>query len=146
MSEAAESIEQALQVLETLDRRQLAQRWVEAFGSPAPRKCQAMLLRTALAWQIQMEQSVSASTPPKARNSGMKAIARQTRRMIASPPARSLSAGSRLLREWQGRTHQVTVLAKGFEYEGKPYRSLTAIATTITGTPWSGPAFFGLRK
>jgi hypothetical protein len=64
-------------------------------------------------------------------------------RQPATRPA--LAPGARLVREWQGRTHQVTVLAAGFEYAGQTYRSLSAIARTITGTPWSGPAFFGVR-
>lgn len=54
-------------------------------------------------------------------------------------------AGTRLVREYQGVEHVVTVLANGFEYEGRPYRSLSAIARHITGTRWNGWTFFGLR-
>jgi Protein of unknown function (DUF2924) len=54
-------------------------------------------------------------------------------------------AGTRLVREYQGIEHVVTVLADGFEYEGRPYRSLSAIARHITGTRWNGWTFFGLR-
>jgi hypothetical protein len=57
-----------------------------------------------------------------------------------------LLEGIRLLREWQGITHEVTVIDGGYEYQGKRYRSLSAIARAITGTQWSGPLFFGLRK
>jgi hypothetical protein len=49
------------------------------------------------------------------------------------------------LRRHQGIEHVVTVLADGFEYEGRPYRSLSAIARAITGTRWNGWTFFGLR-
>ena len=55
-------------------------------------------------------------------------------------------AGTRLIREWQGVEHTVTVLDDGFEYQGRPYKSLSAIARAITGTRWNGPAFFGLRN
>ncbi len=55
-------------------------------------------------------------------------------------------AGTRLIREWQGTEHHVTVLADGFEYQGRRYQSLSAIARAITGTRWNGPLFFGLRK
>jgi Protein of unknown function (DUF2924) len=55
-------------------------------------------------------------------------------------------AGTRLIREWQGVEHTVTVLADGFEYQGRRYKSLSAIARAITGTRWNGPAFFGLRN
>ena len=54
-------------------------------------------------------------------------------------------AGTRLLREWQGVEHAVTVLADGFEFEGRPYRSLSAVARHITGTRWNGWTFFGLK-
>jgi hypothetical protein len=61
-------------------------------------------------------------------------------------PAAVLKPGTRLVREWHGRAHAVIVLDDGFEYDGQQYRSLTRIATLITGTRWSGPVFFGLRK
>lgn len=54
--------------------------------------------------------------------------------------------GTRFIREWKGRTYEVTVVNGGFEYEGCRYRSLTAIALAITGTHWNGRAFFGLQK
>ncbi len=51
------------------------------------------------------------------------------------------------MREWKGVEHYVTVLADGgFEYQGRPYKSLSPIARAITGTRWNGPLFFGLRK
>jgi hypothetical protein len=58
----------------------------------------------------------------------------------------NLLEGTRLLREWRGVTHEVTVIDGGYEHEGRRYRSLSAVARTITGTQWSGPLFFGLRK
>ena len=54
--------------------------------------------------------------------------------------------GTRLLREWQGVEHVVTVTADGFEWQGRPYRSLSAIARAITGTRWNGWVFFGLKN
>ena len=55
-----------------------------------------------------------------------------------------LSAGARLLRDWNGHTHVVDVTADGYRYDGTTYRSLSAIARRLTGTRWSGPRFFGL--
>ena len=55
-------------------------------------------------------------------------------------------AGTRLMREWQGVEHCATVLADGYEYDGRPYRSLSAIARAITGTRWNGLVFFGLKS
>ena len=54
--------------------------------------------------------------------------------------------GTRLVREWQDAEHVVTVRADDFEYAGRPYKSLSAIARAITGTRWNGPLFFGLRQ
>lgn len=55
-------------------------------------------------------------------------------------------AGTRLIREWQGVEHAVTVKADGFEWQGRPYKSLSAIARAITGTRWNGWVFFGLSN
>jgi hypothetical protein len=55
-------------------------------------------------------------------------------------------AGTRLIREWQGAEHCVTVLQDGYEYAGRPYKSLSAAARAITGTRWNGWVFFGLKN
>jgi hypothetical protein len=55
-------------------------------------------------------------------------------------------AGTRLLREFQGVEHMVTVTIEGYEYRGRPYKSLSAIAKAITGVKWNGWAFFGLKS
>jgi hypothetical protein len=54
-------------------------------------------------------------------------------------------AGTRLVREWRGERYEVIILSNGFEYAGRKWNSLTAIARDITGTQWNGPVFFGLR-
>ena len=54
--------------------------------------------------------------------------------------------GTRLVREWHGRLHEVEVLDDSYLYRGEGYRSLSAIARAITGTKWSGPRFFALRE
>jgi len=55
-------------------------------------------------------------------------------------------AGTRLLREWQGVEQIVTVMQDGFEWQGRPYKSLSALARAITGTRWNGWVFFGLKN
>ena len=69
----------------------------------------------------------------------------RTRRSIRADRDRPIT-GTRLLREWQGVEQVVTVTADGFEWQGRPYKSLSAIARAITGTRWNGNAFFGLGK
>jgi hypothetical protein len=56
-----------------------------------------------------------------------------------------IKPGTRLIRQWEGKTHQVTVSESGFEYNGEQYKSLSVIARLITGTRWSGSLFFGLK-
>ena len=55
-------------------------------------------------------------------------------------------AGTRLIREYQGTEYTVTVLNDGYEWQGRPYQSLSAIARAITGTRWNGWVFFGLKN
>ncbi len=63
---------------------------------------------------------------------------------LGPTPSLSPKFGARLIREWHGVTHIVTVTEDGFEYAGASYSSLSKIAKKITGTHWSGPRFFGL--
>ena len=134
-------IGQDLIYLESLDRESLANKWTSAFSCPAPRHIQSNLLRSALAWHNQVSQN------SKSGSNSVEKLTRNLQRNLANKDTNSkLSVGTRLLREWQGVTHHVTVQAEGFEYNGKSYRSLTAIARLITGTAWSGPLFFGLRS
>lgn len=55
-------------------------------------------------------------------------------------------AGTRLIREWQGVEHTITVQPDGYEWQGRPYKSLSAIARAITGTRWNGWTFFGMKN
>jgi hypothetical protein len=70
----------------------------------------------------------------------------RTKGRVAPDPGLSLKPGTRLVREWHGRTHTVTVTEDGFEHAGLTYPSLTTIAKKITGAHWSGPRFFGLVR
>lgn len=123
----------ALDVIQTADRDLLISRWQEAFKCEPPSRLYIGLLRGVLAWHFQCE------------SSGVHATAVRT--LSTSQEADSaLRPGTRLLREWRGATHEVLVVAHGFEHAGKTYKSLSAIARAITGTPWSGPAFFGTKR
>jgi hypothetical protein len=83
--------------------------------------------------------------PAERRRTKLMATFESERRIVApSPP--SVRPGARLIREWRGRTHVVLAVDNGFEYEGKTFTPLTAIAVEITGARWSGPRFFGLVR
>ena len=121
--------------LQALNREGLVERWQAVFGRPAPPYGHVNLLRSALAWEIQASATGTSGAP---RRRIVQALGRPSG-VVA------LTSGTQLLREWNDQTHRVTVLDRGFDYHGKTYRSLSAIAETITGTRWSGPRFFGLR-
>lgn len=133
------NVADSLAELAAMDRPQLVERWAAVFDHPAPRHAHVEMLHGALAWRVQLEAQVGAGRADQT----VRGLRRST---AGAAPAVTLAPGTRLLREWQGQTHHVTVLASGFEYSGRTWRSLTAIALEITGTAWSGPLFFGLRS
>ena len=132
----------ALRVASAAD---LKQQWRELFGK-APPSFNRPYLQSRLAYRIQELAYGGLKPETRAR---LEALGEQLdggnvvlRRIRAD--SRPL-AGTRLMREWKGVEHAVTVLADGFEWEGRPYRSLSAIARAITGTRWNGWTFFGLK-
>jgi hypothetical protein len=132
--------------LPTPSRKILEAQWQTAFGRPLSPKTRRPLAAQLLRFHAQetahggLPAEVEAylvSLLPRTRGSGPQ---------TAPAPARRLKPGTRLLRTWQGRTYTVIVAEPGFLYEGTTYSSLSVVAREITGTPWSGPAFFGLNK
>jgi hypothetical protein len=109
--------------------------WHKTFGRPAPSGCHTSFLDKAVAWQQQA-----------LKHGGLTAA--EKRQLLGESTSSNESAhvGTRLIRVWQGETHQVTVLADGYQYKVQHWKSLSAIARAITGTAWSGPLFFGLKK
>ena len=109
--------------------------WQKAFGIPAPSGCHTSFLEKAIAWQQQVRKSGGLTASEKRQLAGHGNIHNSAG-----------LAGTRLVRVWQDKTHQVTILVDGFLYNDKHWKSLSSIAREITGTPWSGPVFFGLKK
>lgn len=131
------------QKLPEMTRAELAATWQQAFSRPIPKKLFRNTVVYLLGYRLQ-EIALGGLSPASARALARYAPDKHTK--SSRPPPRRLKPGTRLLRSWQGRAHTVTVTDDGYTYEDKPYRSLSVIARTITGTPWSGPAFFGLRE
>jgi hypothetical protein len=134
-----------LAALQTAPIDELKQQWRELFGKEPPSFNRAYL-QSRLAYRIQ--ELAYGGLKPEIRTR-LEALGEQfdggnvvLRRIRAD--SRPLP-GTRLLREWQGIEHVVTVRPDDFEYEGRPYHSLSAIARHITGTRWSGWTFFGLK-
>ena len=129
-----ESLKSQLQALLEMPREQLAQKWEAAFECPAPSRVHSSVLRSAIAWHLQMK------------NQSTWSVTRIRKMLSQSGNTITVQTGARLIREWQGQTHVVNVLDAGYDYQGRVYKSLSAIAREITGTAWSGPLFFGLKS
>jgi hypothetical protein len=127
-----------------LGLNKLRERWQAFYGSPAPKSMSRELLIRAVAYRIQEERF--GGLPPAVRARLLQGARTNGTAKARAHRGRSIKPGTRFLREWNGRTHEVTATADGkLLYSGKTYRSLSAIAREITGTRWSGPAFFGLK-
>lgn len=132
-------------------REKLAELWEQRFGSAPPRGCGRQLLELAAAYGVQEQAfgrvgKVKRCKPDNDQGNDDQGVARQSRCSKAGPAVSraAMKPGTRLVREWNGRTHHVEVVADGFVWNGKTHRSLSVIAREITGAQWSGPRFFGL--
>jgi hypothetical protein len=117
--------------------------WVRRFGLPAP-LLSPELMRLGIGYKLQEQKlgGLSRGTRSLLREVAVRAgEGRSTK-----PPPRKLTPGTRLVRDWHGVGHTVVVTEDGFEYDGKHWRTLTAVARAITGAHWNGPLFFGLTK
>ena len=130
-----------------LDLPALRQHWRDFNDSEPPVRMSRELLIQAIAFRTQERMFGGLSRAARMKLSdGGSGRAGSTRRRIFRTEHR-IKPGTRLLREWQGQTHEVTATAEGsFLYRGKTYLSLSEVARKITGTRWSGPALFGLEQ
>jgi hypothetical protein len=110
---------------------ELKREWGSGYGTAAP-NISPDLLRLGLAYKVQEQRAggLSRLTLAALRYASQLPAAEQGR----APPPRKLTPGTRLVRDWHGVGHTVVVTGRGFEYDGKPWKSLSAIARQITGT------------
>ena len=121
-------------VLDGLNFASLRRVWEQTFGAAPPSSLSRVFMRRVLAYERQCRTlGWHSATTRRA----LAAMANGTPGNGAAAPAGSVSAGTHLVREWNGRTYQVEVIDNGYRFDGKTYPSLT-------GTHWSGPRFFGL--
>ena len=140
MTPSSRSTPQLVQAEASLD--ELRREWRRLFHSDAPRISRDLLI-LGIGYRLQ---EIEHGGLGKATRRKLRTLAKalRTTGRIGPTPGLSLKPGARLVREWHGRTHTVTVTEDGFEYAGTSYPSLTKIAKKITGAHWSGPRFFGL--
>lgn len=131
--------------LAELDLDDLRRLWVEAYGiEPLSRISRELLVR-AVAFCLQEEKEGGLSRSTIRELDRAAANLGQSGRTGIGAASVSLRTGTRLVREWQGRVHEVIVLEEDYLWQGERFRSLSKIAQLITGARWSGPRFFGTR-
>ena len=141
----ARACREALARLPELGLVELRQQWRALYKSDAPPHLSRELLLRAVAYRIQ-EGAFGGLRPERQRQ--LRQIVEEFNQTgeVRRRARLELKSGTRLVREWRGRTYEVLVLDDGFSWQGTEYRSLSAIARKITGTAWSGPLFFGLKR
>ncbi|MGA7871853.1 MAG: DUF2924 domain-containing protein [Candidatus Binatus sp.] len=139
-----EPIPQRIARLKSYSVAELKQQWQALYHSDPPHRISRELLTRAVAYRIQ--EQVHGGLKPSTRRMLIR-LANDARsgRPLRPEPAAGAPAGTVLLREWHGVTHEVRVLDWGVLFKRKRYRSLTEVAQLITGAHWNGPQFFGLR-
>lgn len=128
-----------LMALGGLSVEELKDKWRDLYGTEPPELKHSFLVKR-LAYRIQELYYGGLDTEVKARIEVLSVPENKRRQTINSTP------GTRLCRIYKGETHEVIVSVKGYDYNGKNYRSLTAIAYAITGSHWNGKAFFGIAS
>jgi plastocyanin len=131
--------------LPNLGLLELRHRWKTLFGHPAPKSLRRTFLARAVAYQMRVEAYGGLSVATKRR---LREIAKAVRNGDANaiPGSSRIKPGTQMIRQWQNTTHTVTALAEGFEWNGRIYKSLSAVANAITGTNWNGFSFFGIKR
>ena len=134
-----------LEALCDLTPDELRKEWRRLYRSQPPRLSRDLLVR-AIAYRMQELHYGGLSKATRRKFTALLQARGSHVETATGSGAKWIRAGARLVREWNGRTHMVTVEEKGFLYAGHSYRSLSAIAREITGARWSGPRFFGLAS
>ena len=138
-----ELFETALQAEVTADKATFATLWNRTFARPIPKSLNRRVAQSCLIYCLQEQHFGSLSRDATRQLTDLlPATSSSTARPVR---VRRYKAGTRLMRTWRGRTYVVTIASPGYLYDGRLYRSLSVIAREITGTPWSGPVFFGLK-
>ena len=143
------SVLRQLATLETLTMEQLREKWRDLYGSDPPHYKRQFLIKR-LAYRIQelfyggLSEGAKTGLEQVARGDP---VARVDGRASDSAQGKSdILPGTRFVRIWKDRRYEVLAQEKGFEYDGRIFRSLSAVAREITGTRWNGRLFFGLKN
>ena len=139
-----EGLARELASLPQLDTSVLKDRWRKLYGTEPPHRFSHRLLAYAVAYRMQ-EKALGSLRPATRRLLTRVAEKAATGGAVLVGSISKARPGTRLLREWHGVSHEVILLDSGVLFRGKRHRSLSEVARIITGSRWSGPAFFGLN-
>ncbi len=142
---APDTVSGRLQALEQMDHAALRREWRRLYRAHPPKRVARDLLILGVAWKIQEQAFGGLRTATKRRLADLAKTLERDGDVTRDRVAR-LRPGAKLVREWCGDNHTVLVLEDGFEWNGRQWRSLSAIARQITDAHWSGPRFFGLKE
>jgi hypothetical protein len=149
MTASVSELEDEIAHLRDLDLRGLRARWHSVFRRKAPDHLPRHLLYRMIAYRLQAERLGDLDRDTQRFLDRVATGIRNGDELPAKadhPSRHGLQPGTILVREWDGKSQRVMVLEQGFAWNGTTYRSLTEIAFAMTGTRWSGPRFFGLRR
>ena len=139
-------VDTIIAALPTMPRSEVEAQWIKIGAGEAPRLPDPLLRRlTAQLLQERRYGDVPAIIRRELTHISESAAGTAGKQEPAPVMPIRLSDGTRLIREWNGRTIEVLVVGGAFEWDGRTYKSLTKIAHEVTGAHWSGPRFFGMR-
>ena len=149
-------VTEAMTELRDMTASELRQRYAELFGEKTTSRHKDFL-RRRITWRMQAQAEGGLSERARARaeeladEANLRMCSLKRTREFTKEPVRRLDSrlpmhGAILVRKYKGQEVRVTVLENGFEYDGKVYRTLSAVARAVTGTHWNGYHFFNLAK
>jgi len=143
MPTSDDTVSARLLALDAMDHAALRSEWRRLYRVDPPKRVSRDLLVLGIGWKIQERAYGGFSAATKRRLADLARTLERDGDVTRNRVAR-LRPGARLVREWRGESHTVIVREDGFEWRGRLWRSLSAIAREITGAQWSGPRFFGM--
>lgn len=142
MKKASLDLPSELAQLEAMTNFELRHEWRRLHGMQPPKRLSRDMMLRGIAYKLQERAFGGLSKSVSRLLSGAEFTSSPD--LGRKAPRVTVSPGTQLVREWNGQTHTVLVLANGVEWRGQRYRSLSVVAREITGAHWSGPRFFGL--
>ncbi len=145
-TQVEQQIVRQIRQLEISAVAELKQHWRDLIGREPPEFAKRSFLTQVIAWEVQAKAFGGIKPSLHRQLLQLASVGLAPPSGEANPSLRKLNAGIKLIRTWRGKAHHVMVTEDGFLWQDRVFKSLSVIAREITGTQWSGPVFFGLKK